>query len=229
MKRIFELVDKNFSLSKAFQLFKRGPISNDHPPIITISREYGSGGSVIAKQVAEILGKPWKVYHEEIVDEIAKQAHLEKKLIKEIDEGRLPFVEETIAGFFGGKNISLTAYTKHLIKILSQIGNRGYAIIVGRGANFLFPYSLKIRIVGEMKERLNILKKYLRVSEEKAKKLIEDSDEKRRQFIRDVYNHDPKKAHHYNVVIKTSEYLSPEDAAHMIAEAARRRFKLRRR
>lgn len=229
MKKLFELIERNLSLSKAFERFKHEPISKDHPPLITISREFGSGGSVIAEQVVKLLGKPWKVYHEEIVDRIAKESKLEKKLIQEIDEARFPLVDEMIFDFFGKQFLSLNSYTKHLVKILSQIGNRGHAVIVGRGANFLFPFSLKIRVVGEMRERINILMKYKRVSREKATQLIEESDEKRKKFIQDVFHHDHRKAHHYNLIVKTSKHVSPEDAAHMIAELARRRFKLKRR
>ena len=227
MKKVFELIDKNLSFSRAFELFKRDS-EEKHPPLITISREFGSGGSVIAEKVAKLLGRSWKVYHEQIVDKIAKESNLEKRLIREIDEARMPLVEEIVNDFFGKKFLSLNSYSKHLVKILSQIGNRGNAIIVGRGANFLFPYSLKVRVVGEMKSRVNVLMKYKRVSQTKAEMLIEDSDKRRREFIQQVYNHDPKKAHHYNVVIKTSKYLSPDDAAHTIAMLARRRFGLRR-
>lgn len=226
MKKVFELINNNLQLSRAFERFKRDP-ETEHPPLITISREYGSGGSIVAQKAAAFLGKPWRVYHEQILDEIARESNLEKKLIREIDESRIPFVEEIINDFFGQKFLSLNSYSKHLVKILSQIGNRGHTIIVGRGANFLFPYSLKVRVVGEMNNRINVLMKLRKVSRAKAQVLIEESDKKRKEFIKQVYNHDPRKAHHYNVVIKTSKYLSPDDAAYTIAMLARRRFKLR--
>ncbi len=60
-------------------------------PVITISREKRAGGRTTAYLVAKKLGGKWRVYHREIIDRITKETHLERKLVEEIDERRLPF------------------------------------------------------------------------------------------------------------------------------------------
>ncbi len=67
---------------------------------------------------------------------------------------------------------------------------------------------------------------YEKISEKEAIKRIEESDKKRVEFIKTLYQHDPRKAHHYDLVIRTGPNLSIEDAADMIARVAKRRFKL---
>ena len=195
-------------------------------PVITISREKGSGGRIIAQLVAKKLGGNWKVFHKEIVDEIAKQTHLENNLIKEIDEKNVPLIEKIIADFFGKRYLNLSSYYKHLVTIISTIGNRGYAVIVGRGANFLLPDALKVRVICEMKQRINWIKEFERVTEHEAIRRIEESDRVRKEFAEELFHHDHRKAHHYDIVVCTSKNLSVEDAANLIVDLTKKRFRM---
>ena len=225
MKRIFDLINKNISLD--FLTGKKRTVPLDQElPLITISREMGSGGRPIAYLVAEKLGRPWQVFHKEIIDQIAKEIHLENSLIKEIDENRIPFIEEVIGEFFGKSYVSLSNYYKHLVKILSTIGHRGFAIIVGRGANYLFPHALKVRMICETDQRIKWEMEFEHLSKAQAIRHIEESDRKRSDFERAVYNHDVKKAHHYDLVIRTGPRLGIEAAADLIVFMAKRRFKI---
>ncbi len=224
MKKLFELINKNL---ERFNWFLSSKKPEEKPlPIITISREKRAGGRTTAYLVAKKLGKKWKVYHKEIIDQIAKESRLEKKLVEEIDERRLPFVETLINDFFGKRYFSLSAYYKQLVKVISKISQRGYAVIVGRGAEYLIPHALKIRIIGDMEQRIRNSMKYDKLSREKAIQWLKKLDEERIDFIKTVYNHDPRKAHHYDLVIRISPNLSIEDAADLIVRLAKKRFKL---
>lgn len=226
MKKLFDLINKNVFLSRLGGLIKREE-EKKQLPLITISREYASGGSIIASEVAKKLGKPWKAYHEEIVDRMAKESNLEKKLVEEADERKLSLVEEIIDDFFGKRYLNLSSYYKQLVKILSTIGNRGYGIIVGRGGNFLFPQSLKVRIIGDMDYRINISMKIHKISRARARRMLEASDRKRKEFSQALFQHDPRKAHHYDLIICISETLPIDEATNLIVTAVRRRFKLK--
>lgn len=222
MKKLFELINKNF-LSSLLQR-KTSVISPQNLPIITISREKGSGGRPIAYLVARKLGKPWKVYHKIIVEQIAKKTNLRKDLIKEVDERNIPLIDEMIADFFGNRYLNMGTYYKNLVHIVSTIGQRGHAIIVGRGAHYLFPHGLKVRVICEMDQRINWLMEYEKISRSEAVKRIEKSDQERYEFERNLFKHDIKKAHHYNLIIRTGRTLSIKDAADTIVFLAKRRF-----
>ena len=225
MKKLYELIQKNLSFFRVVDLFSKKP-SFQKLPLITISREKGSGGRPIAYSVAKKLGGPWKVYHQEIVDQIVEETHLEKQLVKEVDEANVPLIDEIVANFFGKRYLSRTSYNRRLVKILSAIGNKGHAIIVGRGADYLFPYALKVRIICEMNQRIQWLMEFEKISEKDAIMRIEESDQKRVEFIKMLYHHDPRKAHHYDLVIRTDTNLSIEDAADLIVVMAKKRFKI---
>ncbi len=225
MKKIFQLINTN--LRRLFNLQKNKVPLVKNPPLITISREKGSGGRIIAQLVTKKLGSPWKLYHKEIIEEIAKNSRLEEKLVKEIDEKKLSLIEEMINDFFGKKYLSLTRYQKLLARIIAKIAQRGYAVIVGRGAEYLAPFALKVRIICEMEQRIKNLMKYEKLTHDEAINLIEKSDKERSDFIRALYHHDIKKAHHYDLVIRTGPNLLIEDAAQIIILAAKRRFGLK--
>jgi len=224
MKKIIDLINRNI---EKFNLlpFERKKKSKELP-IITISREKRSGGRTTAYLVAKKLGKKWQVYHKEIIDKIAKEAKLEKKLVEEIDEKRLGFVDTILADFFGKRYMSLNDYYKNLTKVICEIAQRGYAIIVGRGAEYLIPHALKVRIIGDFEQRIEWSMEYDKLSRRKAIEYLKKLDEERIDFIKTLYKHDPRKAHHYDLVIKIGENLSIDDAASLIFMAAKRRFKI---
>jgi len=222
MKKLFELINQNFRSSRLFGFLQQH--ENNDLPLITISREKGSGGRPIAFLVAKKLGKPWRVFHKDIVEHIAKEANLEKELIEEVDESNKPLIEQIIDNVMGKQYINLPGYYKHLVRILSTIGNRGHAIIIGRGANFLFPKALKVRIICVMEERIRKVMKYEKVTRREAIELIDTSDKKRSEFTRSLFQHDPRKAHHYDLIIRTCHNVSLEDAADLIVKAAKQRF-----
>ena len=224
MKKLFELINKNFEFSQFFPSFHSK--EKKDCPIITVSREKGSGGRPIAFLVAKELGGQWTVFHKDIVEEIAKETRLEKELIEEVDEAQIPVITQLVDNILGKKYLDLSSYYKHLVRILSTIGQRGHAIIIGRGANFLFPQAFKVRIICEMEERIKGVMKYEKVNRREAMGLIEKSDRERASFTQSLFQHDPGKAHHYDMVIRTGKNLSLEDAAEIIVDTAKKRFGL---
>ncbi len=222
MKKIFELVQHNLLRNRARLSLESQPLL----PIITLSRERGSGGRLIAYLVAQKLGTPWKVYHKEIIEDITKRSNLQEELIREVDERRIPMINRLLLDIFRKQYPTLNNYYKHLLQVLSTIGNRGHAIIIGRGANFLFPQALNVRIICSMKQRIAWMMEYEKISREKAIKNLTDSDHDREEYNRVLFHHSPKKAHHYDLIIRTGEKLSLEDAAELIVQAAKKRFRI---
>lgn len=224
MKRLFELINKNF---ESTFLHRIGQRKNANLPIITISRERGSGGRPIAYLLAKKLGNPWQVYHKDIVEEIAQEAALEPDLVKQLDESRSNVIRELLDNMFGKKMLTMNSYYKHLLHILATIGAKGHAIVIGRGANFLFPNALNVRIVADMPTRIQAMMKYEHISLKEAKKSIEDSDKERNDFIQALFQHDQRKAHHYDMVIRTGKDINVEDATDTIYFLAKKLFHIK--
>lgn len=223
MKKVYRLIEDN--IHKSLLHTQSSDKLNKHP-VITISREKGSGGTPLASLVAKTLGNPWKVFHYEIMDQIAKEIGIEKWMAEQIDEGTVSLIDEIIADLFGKRYFSEEAYHVELIKIMAAIRHRGYAVIIGRGGNFLIPDALKVRVIADYEQRIKWVMKYEKLTRQKAKVLIDTSDERRRTFIEHVYHKDQQDPYHYDLVIKTGENMSLEEGAQLIVSAAKNRFKL---
>lgn len=221
MEKIYEIFQKKFFPPKESSLKTNGPLS-----LITISREMGSGGKSIANLIALYLGEPWKVYDHELIDKIAKNKNLEEELVKSVDPKRLPLANIIVNKIFGKRMTNLPGYQCHLIKVMSLIGLRDYSIILGRGANFLFPNSLNVRIICLLDQRITWQMTYEHISRSEAVKRIEESDIERREFVESLFNHNHTKAYHYDLVIRTGPDITIENAANIIIDLVRRKFKI---
>lgn len=172
---------------------------------ITISREPGSGGSVVAKQLAEKLN--FDVFHQEVLLEIAKRADVSDKLLATLDEKGLSVLEDCISALVYDRHLWPDEYLKHLMKVIGAIGKHGRAIIVGRGANFIIPPGnrFRLRIVAPQNFRIANLVRTYGVAEEDAKSRIIRTESDRRAFIRKYFNADIADPINYDLVINTGE------------------------
>jgi len=223
MKRLFALINKNLN---NVSLLHTDTYKKITAPMITISRERGSGGRPIAYLVAKKLGNPWQVYHKDIVDEIARETTFDTEAITKLDESKSSVISELLNSIFGKKMLTMNSYYKHLLHILASIGSKGRSIVIGRGANFLFPNALKVRIVSDMHCREQAMMKYEHISFKEAKRQIEQSDRERNEFSISLFQHDQRKAHHYDVVIRTGPDIDVEEAADIIVHLAKKKFKI---
>lgn len=223
--KIFEIINKNLQTSINFPYLKRAE-ENKILPIITISREKGAGGRIVAKKLAKKLGKKWDYFDKDIVEKIAEESKTSTKRVKEIEEKHIPYFQDFIESWIDENGFNLNTYHKNLVKVLYELGNRGNAIILGRGANFIFNNALKVRIIADRDQRIKWLMQYEKMTEKAAKKDIEETDKETNKFIADLYNKDITDSKNYDLVIKTSPSLPVEEAVDIIARVAKKRFKL---
>ena len=67
---------------------------------------------------------------------------------------------------------------------------------------------------------------YEKFSRDKALKMIEEFDRKRVEFNKSLFQKDPREEHHYDLVIKTSDYLNVQEASKLIVRVARKKFRI---
>ena len=221
MEKFYKIFQNKFFSSKKSSQQSNGPL-----PLITISRQMGSGGKSVANLIASYLGKPWMVYDHEQIDKIAKNKQLEEKLAHSIDPKKLPLADIIIAKTFGKRFPHLSGYQRHLTRVMTLVGLKGYAIILGRGGNFLFPHALNIRMICQFDQRITWQMTYEHISRSEAVKRIEESDKERKEFVHSLFNHNHCKAYHYDLAIRTGSDITIEDAANTIIELAKRKFKI---
>ena len=151
--------------------------------IITISREFGSGGRFIGEEVAKQLGIAY--YSENIIDQIAQQSGLSPEYIEENAE--LSPKNGLFAYAFSGRDITGKSVDDMLYeaqrKVILEIAEKEQCIMIGRNADFILKDRddvLNVFIHGDMPEKIKRICKLYDVTEDGAIKLIKDTDKRRR-------------------------------------------------
>ncbi len=186
--------------------------------IVTLSREPGSGGRIVAIRLAEKLGID--IFHQEVIHEIAKSASVSEKLLETLDERGLSTLEDWISSLVHSRYLWPDAYLQHLMKVIGTIGKHGRAVVVGRGANFVLPPEKRfaVRIVAPQPWRIKNVAREFGISKEEAKRRVMRTESDRRAFIRKYFNADIADATNYDLVINTAT-LRVDDAVNVISSA----------
>jgi cytidylate kinase len=192
------------------------------PPTIAVSRQYGARGAAVAHVVAEKLG--FSYWNRELVDEIARHAHVADRLVRSFDEHHQPSVVETVRSMTVGGALTSTEYFHELTRVVDGIARHGHAVVVGRGVQFLITGAcLRVRVVCPLDERVRGLCERRGVTPAVARKEISDNDADRAAFVRDHYHKEVDAPASYDLVVNTGS-LGVEAAAEVVIAAFRGRF-----
>ena len=216
MKSIPRIIEEQVQRWQIMQ--KEGKEEKEGISIVTVSREPGSGGRIVAARLAEKLGID--ILHQEVINEMAKSADVSEKLVETLDERGLSTLEDWISSLVHKRHLWPDRYMQHLMKVVGTIGKHGRAVVVGRGANFILPPEKRfsVRIVAPQGWRINNVAKEFDISSEDAKRRVMRTESDRRAFIRKYFNADIADPTNYDLVINTGT-LNVDDAVKMISSA----------
>ena len=177
--------------------------------VITISRQFGTGGRTIGKAVAKRLGIPY--YDKELVDAVAKESGFSHEFIEEIGE----YASVTSSFLF---NIAVSAHPMGLVdsmsvsdklyvcqtNVIKDLAEKGPCVIVGRCSDYILkerPNTLHIFIHADMEHRKErILEKYGETNQP-AEKRLKDKDQKRKVYYKHYTNQNWGEADNYDICL----------------------------
>ena len=182
--------------------------------IITLEREYGSGGTLIAKSLAERLG--WKLWDEEITAEIARAANVDQREAQRCDERVDPFLYrlfkvyargsyERTLGIGGSRVFDTDCMVEMLQKGIGDIASRGNCIIVGRGSPYFLrnrPDAFHVFIYASEEEKIRRIRS-IGKTEKEAQQLVAEVDRDRADFIRHYFGKEWPHRPLYNIMINS--------------------------
>ncbi|MCC6444633.1 MAG: cytidylate kinase-like family protein [Armatimonadetes bacterium] len=194
------------------------PEQPGHAPLVTVSREHGSGGTEIARTVARQLG--WHLLDRELVERMAKEAHVRHSLIETLDEKTQTNIDYWIKEFIGANFLAQSDYLKYLMRVLLAVGHHGEVVIVGRGANFVFPrqQGLHVRVIAPLERRVERIARLEGLSTRDARVAVQKADAERAAFVRLHFHRDINDPFAYDLIINT-QGLPFQAAADGIAAA----------
>ncbi len=205
-------------------------------PVITITRQYASGGSDVALRLARQLG--WEVIDNEFVDEVARRAGLPVEEVAERDE-RAPGLLERLARTLAvaSPEMFMTAaavprvdqgeatIVKMTERVIAEAAAHGRVVLVGRGAQALLaqrPDALHVYVVAPKPWRLQLAVERLGVDPATVEKVVDDTDRRRDQYVKAYYGRTRQDVVNYDLVVNTGKLGIDGAAALIVAEAKRR-------
>lgn len=151
--------------------------------IITISREFGSGGRFIGEEVAKKLGISY--YDKDIIGQIAEQSGFSPEYIRENAE--LSPKKGLFAYAFSGRDITGKSVEDMVYEaqrnVILKIAEKESCVIIGRNADFILKDRedvLNVFIHGDMPEKVQRICKLYNVAEADVAKMITETDKRRR-------------------------------------------------
>ena len=176
--------------------------------IITISREFGSGGRFIGEEVAKKLGIAY--YDKNIISQIAEESGLSPEYIQESAE--LSPKKGLFAYAFAGRDITGKSIEDIVYeaqrKVILELAEKESCVMVGRNADFILQDRddvLNVFIHGNMPEKTKRISRLYNVSEQEAVIMMADVD-KRRMINYNFYTEQRwGKASNYTLCLNSSQ------------------------
>ncbi len=194
--------------------------------IITIAREYGSGGREVGKQLADKLKIPF--YDKELITMAARESGFKTELFEKNDE-QVDYSNNylTAIGYVLGSPVAgLTDISMndelHFIQtnVITQLAEKGSCVIVGRCADYVLrndPDMVSVFITGNQEDKvLRIVNEYHTAALDEAEALMAKTDKRRGNYYNYYTNRDWKDAQHYDLCVNSS-VLGVEKTADLIA------------
>lgn len=192
--------------------------------VITIGREYGSGGRFIGKMVAEKLGISF--YDNELLTKAAENSGLSETVFKHYDEKKEGFI---------GANVGLYSYDMSLgqkvflaqFDAIKHIADNESCVIVGRCADYVlkdYPNVASIFICAPMEDKIKRSVEYYGLNEKDAEKIINKKNKLKKGYYNFYTDRDWGKASNYDLCINSKYGI--DETVDAIVQYAKIRFNL---
>lgn len=155
--------------------------------IITLGRQHGSNGHLIARRLAEELG--YRCYDKEIVDEAAAASAFSKEIFDSYDEKRVSAYILSTPHYIGmneGFHLNMQVAAAQF-ETMRRLAERGDCIFVGRCADYVLRNRddvLRIFIMGDMETRIKTMMERRSLSYDQARRLVREVDKDRSSYYK---------------------------------------------
>ncbi len=186
--------------------------------IITVGRQYGSGGREIGKKIADQLGIPF--YDKELVEMAAKKSNISNEAVKEIDERATnSLLYSIVTGSFGMKGLNAPLFyempmnDKFFIaqsEVIKEVAHQGDCVIVGRCADYVLEHEEKVDVLSlflyaSLDFRTLRVASDLNLTVHHAKDYIQKTDKQRRTYYDYYTSREWGKMSNYDLCINTEK------------------------
>ena len=184
--------------------------------VITVSREYGSGGRYIGKLIADTLGI--QLYDKEFITKVAQETGLSEKYI-EGNEQKREILSNLNNGYYFGLDNADDLFLKES-EIIKEIAKRESCVIIGRCADFILKDRtdvISVFVYSSMEDKMKRVTQIYGIGKEKAEKQIKQIDKLRANHYKHYTERNWSNYENYHICIN-SDMLGVEKTAQLICE-----------
>jgi cytidylate kinase len=203
--------------------------------LITISRQFGAGGSRVGGHAAQALG--WTLVDNDFVGRIATRAGLPEAEVARRDE-RAPGFREWLTRALSRASPELflptpeaplaeaeeAALVKVTESVVADLAAEGRVVLVGRAASAVLGRkedALHVRVVAPREARIRAVMVRLEIGPAEAERLMDTTDQNRARYHREYYDRDWADPTHFHLVVNTG-LLGYDGAGEVVVDRARR-------
>ena len=204
--------------------------------VITVTRQYGSGGSKVAGLVAAQLG--WTLIDNEFVEEVARSAGLPVATVVALEE-RAPSLKERLVSALATASPEVFVPTsaptdeekteerivRHTERVIAAAAQDGRVVLVGRGAQAVLAgatpeLGLHVYVIAPREERIRTIMRRLSLNATEAARLTDETDANRDRYVERWYGRRRQDPANYHLVVNTG-LMGYEGSAELVSMAAR--------
>jgi cytidylate kinase len=205
-------------------------------PIVTISRQYGSGGSEVAERVARALG--WQLYDNAVVDSVAARLGMTPAEVSAREE-RVPTLGERFASAMSlaapealitGEYMAIPPSEERIVemtqRVMEEAVQAGPAVIVGRGAQCMLATrsdALHVFCYAPLESLIEYAMKTLGLKPDEARRRVIDMNARREDYVKRHWKREWRDLSNYHVCMNTA-WLGIDGAAELVTRMAKERF-----
>ena len=195
-----------------------GEKSGQIHPVICISRELGSGARVIAQEVCRRLG--YEIFGSAIIDEIAKDLKVQRKLVDCLDESGQGSLEMILETFLHGRELESQEYFTSLVRVINTLAMKGGVVLFGRGSTFILKQksALNVLVVAPLELRVRRLSLYEKLDAKSAREKVLHYDREREAFVHRYFHENIHSPANFDLAINTDR-VAPEEGAKLVFAA----------
>ena len=184
--------------------------------VITLSREFGSGGRYVGRLIADKLGI--KLYDKDFVIKVAEETGLSQEYIEQNEQKRSALAQLN-NGYYSEFNNSDELFAKES-ELIKEIADKESCVIIGRCADSILgdrANVVKVFVYSDMEDKIKRATKYYGMDKEKAEKEIERIDKQRGNHYKYYTGKEWKDFANYDICVN-SDALGVEKTADMICK-----------
>ena len=205
-------------------------------PLITVSRQFGSGGSEVAERIARALD--WQLYDNAVVDEVARRLGMSPEEVSAREE-RVPSLPERIASAMAlgmpevmptVADLAMQPSEERIVemtkRVIEDAVQAGPAVLVGRGAQCMLAAradALHVFCYAPTEALASYAITNLGVAREDAARVVAENNHHREQYVKRHWKRNWRDVANYHLCINTA-WLGLDGAAELIVQVARERF-----